>query len=295
MQALIDQFLDYVALERGLSENTREAYANDLRRFAAYLQSRRVTSLNQATRKHVLDFLMNEKEERLSTNTISRRLVSIKVFFRYLQQEGLLNQNVTDIMDSPRLWKILPDVLSVQDIDRLLGAPDEKKVLGLRDRAMLELMYATGLRVSELVNLTLSDLHFDDGYLRCVGKGSKERVVPFGQSARAWLVRYLEQGRAALLRGRETGAVFVTRRGVPFSRKSIWKMIRRHARDAGITKRVTPHTLRHSFASHLLANGAQLRVIQEMLGHADISTTQIYTHVDPSRLRSIHSQFHPRA
>lgn len=295
MQALLDQFLDYVALERGLSPNTRAAYAADLAAFLGFLQKRGVGSLNAVTRQHILDYLMGQKDRGLSTNSISRHLVSIKVFFRHLQQEGLLRTNVTETMDSPKLWKVLPSTLTLREVERLLAAPEARQRLAPRDRALLETLYGTGLRVSELAQLTLEDLHFDAGYLRCMGKGKKERVVPLGENARACLQRYLDELRPALIRGAPTRAVFLTQRGRPFSRKGLWKLIKKHARAAGITRNVKPHTLRHSFASHLLANGAPLRVIQEMLGHADITTTQVYTHVDPSRLKAVHAQYHPRA
>jgi integrase/recombinase XerD len=295
MQALLDQFLDYVALERGLSPNTRAAYAADLAAFLGFLQKRGIGSVNAVTRQHILDYLMGEKDRGLSTNSISRHLVSIKVFFRYLQQEGLLRTNVTETMDSPKLWKVLPSTLTLKEVERLLAAPEARQRLAPRDRALLETLYGTGLRVSELATLTLEDLHFDSGYLRCMGKGKKERVVPLGENARACLQRYLDELRPALLRGAPTRAVFLTLRGRAFSRQGIWKLIKKYARAAGITRSVKPHTLRHSFASHLLANGAPLRVIQEMLGHADIATTQIYTHVDAARLRTVHNRFHPRA
>ncbi len=295
MQALIDQFTDYIALERGLSPNTREAYRADLERFAQFLQSRKITSFNDVTRRQITDFLMAEKDRELATSTLARRLVSIKVFARFLQQEGMLDRNVSDAMDSPRLWKVLPDTLSPAEVERLLEAPDNDTHRGFRDRTLLELLYGTGLRVSELAHLHVTDLHLDEKYLRCVGKGNKERVVPFGERARSMLSDYLAVHRPALLKQRAAEAVFITQRGQPFSRKGLWKLIKTHARKAGITKNVTPHTLRHSFAGHLLAHGAQLRVIQEMLGHADISTTQIYTHVDQGRLKSVHAQYHPRA
>ncbi len=295
MQALIDQFTDYVALERGLSPHTCEAYRSDLERFVHFLQSRKVSTLNDVTRRHITDFLMAEKDRDMATSTLARRLVSIKVFSRFLQQEGLLDRNVADAMDSPRLWKVLPDTLSTAEVDRLLNAPSGDTPRGYRDRALLELLYGTGLRVSEMADLRVSDLHLGEKYLRCIGKGNKERVVPFGDKALAVLNEYIAVHRPALLKGRPAEALFVTRRGTAFSRKGLWKLIKTHARTAGITKNVTPHTLRHSFASHLLAHGAQLRVIQEMLGHADIATTQIYTHVDQGRLKSIHTQYHPRA
>ncbi|TAN37596.1 MAG: site-specific tyrosine recombinase XerD [Verrucomicrobia bacterium] len=296
MQALVERFLDYVAVERGLSDNTRQAYAADLLSFTAWLQNRGVASLNAVKREQVLDYLMDEKERGLKTTSLSRRLVAVKVFFRFLQQENLLTANVTEAMDSPRLWKILPDTLSYKEVERLLSAPPEKSKLYLRDRALLETFYASGLRVSEVASLRVEDVHFDAGYVRCIGKGNKERVVPMGESARAAIRVYLEALRPHLTAGHaEATALFLTRAGHALSRKTLWLMIKKYAQVAGITKRISPHTLRHSFASHLLANGAPLRVIQEMLGHADIATTQIYTHVDPARLKAIHEKFHPRA
>ncbi len=307
MNALIDQFLDYVSLERGLSKNTRDAYSADLEHFWKYLSLNRIKSFNHVSRKQMLDYLISEKERGLSVNSISRRLVAIKVFFSYLQREGMLARNVTEAMDSPKLWKVLPGILSIKEVDRMLEAPAGSDRISIRDKAMLELLYATGLRVSEIAELKTGDIHFDSGYIRCMGKGNKERVVPFGKKASVYLDRYLKEARSEFLtgsRGRKkvsgkTGVqdyrVFLTYRGLKFSRKGIWKLIKNYSKRAGITKRVSPHTLRHSFASHLLANGAPLRVIQEMLGHADIGTTQIYTHVDQGRLRSVHAQFHPRA
>lgn len=296
MKALVDQFLDYVSIERGLSPNTRSAYEDDLKSFRGFLESRHVKSFNDVKRKEILDYLGAEKDRGLSVNSISRRLVAIKVFFNFMQKEGLLGRNVTSAMDSPRLWKVLPSVMSTKEVDRLLAAPSRDKRNGIRDRALLELMYASGLRVSEAANLRLEDVHFDEGYLRCTGKGNKVRVVPFGTRARDALERYLAESRPTYLKeGAASPHVFITYRGKNFSRKSIWKMIKHYAGRAGIEKKVTPHTLRHSFASHLLANGAPLRVIQEMLGHADIATTQVYTHVDNGRLQSVHAQYHPRA
>lgn len=295
MQAMIEQFIDHISLERGMSDHTRDAYRSDLDRFAQFLQSRRIDSLNEVTRRHITDFLLHEKARQLAAATLSRRLVSIKVFMRFLQHEGLLDENMADAMDSPRLWKLLPETLSPAEVDRLLDAPAADTDRGGRDRALLELWYATGLRVSELAALKLTDVHLAERYLRCTGKGNKERVVPFGDKARRILEDYIQAHRPALLRHRECDQVFVTRRGTGFSRKGLWKLVKTHTRGAGLGKRVTPHTLRHSFASHLLSHGAPLRVIQEMLGHADIATTQIYTHVDQQRLKSIHHQYHPRA
>jgi integrase/recombinase XerD len=295
MDVLIGQFLDHAILERGLSENTRDAYGADLASFSGFLGSRKLRSFNEVTRKHILDYLMGEKARGLSVNSISRRLVAIKVFFTFLQHEGLLDNNVTEAMDSPKLWKVLPGVLSTREVQRLLDAPTGDDRMALRDRALLELMYATGLRVSEAAELKLPDIHFDSGYIRCMGKGRKVRVIPFGDVSRGHVDRYLSEGRSQFLKGRSVPQVFLTYRGTPFTRKGIWKLIKDYARVAGIEKPVSPHTLRHSFASHLLANGAPLRVIQEMLGHADIATTQVYTHVDEGRLRQVHAQYHPRA
>ncbi len=295
MQALIDQFLDYISLERGLSPNTRTAYATDLRKFVRFLEARKISTLNSVTRKHLLDFLIGEKEKGLSTNSISRLLVSVKVWMRYLYQESLLAQNIAEAMDSPKLWKIIPATLSVKEVERLLVAPAGDKPQAVRDRALLEIFYATGLRVSEMCQLTLDDLHFDAGYLQCVGKGQKERVVPFSEKSGKILHQYLDHIRPRLTQDPANRWVFLTHWGKPFDRRGVWKLVKRYARQAGIVKPISPHTLRHSFASHLLHNGAPLRVIQEMLGHADITTTQIYTHVDPARLKSIHEKFHPRA
>lgn len=295
MHPLIDQFSDYIALERGLSEHTRAAYRADLERFVDHLAAHQITSMNDVRHKHILQFLMAERDRNLATTTLARRLVAIKVFMRFLQQEGLLNEDAAAAMDSPRLWKRLPGTLSTDEVDRLLAAPDPDTVRGRRDRAWLEILYGTGLRVSELAHLRLADLHLEERYLRCIGKGNKERVVPFGRRALETLEDYLTHDRPQLLKHQTSDFVFLTRRGTGFSRKGLWKLIKWYAQQAGITQTVTPHTLRHSFASHLLAHGAQLRVIQEMLGHADIATTQVYTHVDQNRLKAIHQQFHPRA
>jgi len=295
MRALLEQFLDYVSLERGLSKNTRAAYADDVGRFLDDLAKKGVTSLNDVTRKQILDHLLSEKARGLAANSLSRHLVSLKVFFRYLTQEGLLAVNVAETMESPRVWKMLPSVLTPKEIDRLFSVPDIEKPLGLRNRAILELFYATGLRVSEMTGLQLTDLHFDEKFLRCIGKGRKERVVPVAGAAIKWVENYLKEVRPQLTPGDYEQTVFLSNRHQPMSRKTIWVFIKKYATDAGISKTIYPHSLRHSFASHLLANGAPLRIIQEMLGHADIATTQIYTHVDPDRLKGVHRQFHPRA
>lgn len=295
MNGLVEQFLDYVSFERGLSPNTRSAYQADLRALVMFLESVNVFSFNDVTRKHLLDFMMAERDRGVSVNTVARRLVAIKVFFSFLVREGLLAKNVTEAMDSPKLWKVLPGVMSVKDVDRLLQAPAGNDRISIRDKAILELMYATGMRVSEIADLEMDWMNLAEGYLRCTGKGNKVRVVPFGAKAGDCLRVYLRDARPLFLKEKMSRHVFLTYRGSQFSRKGIWKMIKSYAKRAGVAPDVHPHTLRHSFASHLLANGAPLRVIQEMLGHADITTTQVYTHVDQGRLRSVHSKFHPRA
>jgi integrase/recombinase XerD len=295
MKVLVDQFLDFVTLEKGLSKNTRDAYQADLVRFTDFLLQNGTRSLNEVKRDDVVSYLMSEKDRGLGSRSLARHLVSIKIFFRYLEQEGLLQGNVTDVMDSPRLWKMLPDTLTPKEVDNLLAAPDPKSALGRRDLAILETFYAAGLRVSELCSLELDDLQIDMGYLRCTGKGKKERIVPIGKQAIRAITDYANEVRPSLAREGSGRALFLTRRGSAFSRKGMWKLIKQYSQAAAINKNVTPHTLRHSFASHLLAHGAPLRVIQEMLGHADIATTQQYTHVDSNRLKAVHGKFHPRA
>jgi integrase/recombinase XerD len=295
MQVLADQFLDHLMLERGLSPNTRAAYAADLRAFFAGMTLRGVHGLHEVTREHVTRYLLDAREQGLSRSTVSRRLVSLKVFFRYLHREGLLAQNVAEAIETPHRSLSLPDTLSPKDMERLLSRPDTSRPIGVRDRALIELLYASGLRVSELSGLTVDDVYLDSQTLRCTGKGRKERIVPFGESARDWIRRYLEEARPVFAGSSETRRLFLARGARPMDRRWIWRRILRTARAAGILKSVHPHTLRHTFATHLLAGEAPLRVIQEMLGHADIATTQIYTHVDSGRLKAAHEKFHPRA
>ncbi len=295
MQALVDQFLDTLALEEGLSENTRKAYASDLRLFITFAKARGLAGLNEVKRRDVLDFLHREKERGSASATLSRRLVAIKVLFRFLHREGVLARNVTEVMETPRLWKLLPDTLSVRDVDRLLQAPAGATRYALRDKALLELLYATGMRVSELAGLTVDEMRMEEGFVRCMGKGSKMRVVPFGSQAKSHLERFLREGRPQFKAEPSVREVFLNRLGKKISRQGVWALIRDAARKAGLERPIHPHMLRHSFATHLLANGAPLRVIQEMLGHSDIATTQIYTHVDQNRLKAVHARFHPRA
>lgn len=297
MKDWIQLFLDSLLVERGLSPETARAYAYDLKAFMAWLGPKADESPEKLDHAVFTGFLLDGKKEGLKPTTLARRLVALKMFFRFLQQEGRLSQNLAETMDSPHIWRHLPEILSPQDVDRLLRQPDLKTERGVRDRAILELMYACGLRVSELVNLRLSQLHFDEGYIRVLGKGSKERLVPIARPSARRVETYLDQVRPVWSGENVTtsGVVFLSVNGHHLTRARIWQLIRELARDAGLPNHVHPHTLRHSFASHLLSAGAPLRAIQEMLGHADISTTQIYTHVDAQRLRDVHQQFHPRA
>jgi len=294
--SLVDLFMDHIQLECGLSGETREAYTKDLERLAEYLlRHNKLIPLENVTRNDLIDFLAEGKKKRLKPATLRRRLVTLNVFFRFLHQEKWLPHNITDSMESPRVRRVLPDLLSQEDVENLLHAPSLKTKHGQRDRAILELMYASGLRVSELTSLKIDDLDLDAKVLKCFGKGRKQRLVPMGETARDRLIDYLNQTRPLFQPATNERTIFLGRGGGPLNRKTIWVMIRKHALAAGIHAKVSPHTLRHSFATHLLANGAPLRIIQEMLGHADISTTQIYTHVDADRLKRLHQNFHPRA
>lgn len=294
MDILVNEFLDYLTVERGLSDNTRDAYGRDLRKFIEYLTRRKVNSIDRVSRSHITDYLMSEKKKGISSSSLSRNLVSIRMFFRFLFVNNYIEADITNVLDSPRLWKILPEVMSVAEVERILKMPDTRTKYGLRDKALIELMYAAGLRVSEAAGLKTDNINMDIGFLRCVGKGGKERIVPLGRAAITALKIYLKKARAGFMKDLLDSHLFLTRRGRPFTRQGIWKMIKGYARASGIKKSITPHTLRHSFATHLLSNGADLRVVQELLGHADITTTQIYTHVDKNRLKSIHRKFHPR-
>ena len=291
-ETLIAQAMSFLHLERALSPNTVTAYRRDLVQFSKTVSSKKPVSV---TRSDILDYLMHLKDERLNPSSISRKLVAIKVFYRFLISQGLLQADPAGVIESPRLWKSLPEVLSKEEVMKLLKAPATRNGKGIRDRAILELLYATGLRVSEAGTLKLTDLNSEARFLRCVGKGGRERVVPVGKYALEWIDRYLTQVRAGLKPKPEVKQIFLNRFGKPLSRQSIWAILKYCARQARIKKPITPHTLRHSFATHLLEAGADLRVVQELLGHANIATTQIYTHVDRARLKAIHAKFHPRA
>ena len=297
MEKLLQHFCGYLTMERGLSKNSIAAYKCDLQDFIAFLGREGKKDFKEVTRDDIIDFLGEHKENGMEPTSLARRLVAIKVFFRYLYQEKFIPEEITSVMDSPKLWRILPEFMSSREVEALMNvyAVNAKDFLAIRNRAILEVMYACGLRVSEVASLKVSSIHFDDAVIRVLGKGSKERIVPIGHLAIQALKRYLTKSRPYLLRSPDESTLFISNRGRVLDRERIWAIIKEAARLAGINKNIHPHTLRHSFASHLLENGADLRVIQEMLGHADIATTQIYTHVDQRQLLAVHRKFHPRA
>lgn len=294
MTKLITQFLDYLSIEKGLSQNTVKSYRQDLVKFADYLNSRNVKAIKEVTKHDISKYLYFLKDRGLSSSSISRNLVAIKMFYRFLVSERIVKEDAAGILESPRLLHSLPEVMDITEVTRMLEIPDTRNLLGTRDRAALELMYATGMRVSEMVELKLDNLNLDVGFMRCVGKGGKERIIPVGKEAESALKRYLKKTRPKLCSRSEDRHIFLSRLGRKISRQSFWKMLKKYARLAGIKRNITPHTLRHSFATHLLEKGADLRSVQEMLGHADISTTQIYTHINKARLKGIHKKYHPR-
>ncbi len=295
IERYITMFCQAMQAERGLSPETVKAYRYDLEAFRKALDEADQQDPSRIRRDQLTRFLLNSRNEGLKPSSVARRLVSLKMFFRFLNAEGMLKQDVGESLDSPKLWRQLPEMLSPEQIDRLLKAPDPSTPHGQRDRCLLELMYACGLRVSELVTLRLDSLHLDDGYIRVTGKGRKERLIPIARPTARHVEQYLDSVRPQLLAGADPGTLFLSVRGRPLTRARIWQILKALAVKANLPQDLHPHTLRHSFASHLLSRGAPLRSIQEMLGHADISTTQIYTHVDQQRLQRIHQQFHPRA
>jgi integrase/recombinase XerD len=294
-ERLIAEYLMHLAVERGLAENTLAGYRRDLRRIAGYLKRAEVGSLQGVSRATVARVLYWLREDGLAPRSVARHVASLRGLFQYLLVGERIREDPTAHLESPRPWTRLPGVLNRDEMERLLHAPQTRTHFGLRDRAMLEVLYAAGLRVSELVGLRLPDVNMEVGYVRCRGKGAKERVVPIGREAQRWLGRYLASARPRLARGHSSPALFLNHLGRPLTRQGVWKLLRTHAGSAGIGRRVTPHTFRHSFATHLLERGADLRAVQMMLGHADISTTQIYTHVSRGRLKEVYDRCHPRA
>jgi integrase/recombinase XerD len=292
--ALIDRFCDALWLEDGLADLTLAAYRRDLRAFGDWLEKERSRELRAVVPGDIEAYLAWRFAHKTQARSAARYTSSLKRFYRYLLRENLVASDPTLNLDSPKLPRSLPKSLSESEVEALLDVPDADTALGLRDRAMLEVLYATGLRVSELVGLRLTAVSLDAGVLRVTGKGSKERLVPLGEEAVNWVGRYLQQARPALMEGMQCDQLFVTARGAAMTRQAFWYLIKRHARAAGLTHPLSPHTLRHAFATHLLNHGADLRVVQMLLGHADISTTQIYTHVARERLKQLHAAHHPR-
>lgn len=291
---LVADYCSHLAYERGLSENTVEAYSRDLRDYLSYLESIG-GRLCDVRPRDVAGFLAYLQSLGKATTTIARRLAAVRGLHEYLIEAGIRSDNPTRQLDSPRKGRELPGVLSESEVEALLNAPDVSKTLGVRDKAMLETLYATGLRVSELLALEVGHVDWDVGYVRCVGKGDKERIVPLGDVALRWLREYITNVRGSLMRRGDVRALFLSTRGEKMTRQGFWKIIKKYARQAGIRQDVSPHTLRHSFATHLLTHGADLRVVQELLGHADISTTEVYTHLDRRHLRRVFERSHPRA
>ncbi len=293
MKDQLQDFIQYMIIEKGLSKNTVQSYERDLRSYTDYLMKvEMISKICDVQRLHVLQFFQHLKQQGKSAKTIARHTSSIRSFHHYLMRNRLCDQDPTEHLNTPKAEKTLPKVLSIDEVEALLESPDMTKKQGLRDKAMLEVLYGTGMRVSELINLNTDDINLEMGFIKCRGKGNKERIIPIGQTASNVISQYLRK-----ISGRKPGeqALFLNHHGRRLSRQGFWKILRALTDKARIEKELTPHTLRHSFATHLLENGADLRAVQEMLGHADISTTQIYTHVSTKRIREVYSKFHPRA
>lgn len=291
----IDGFIKYLAVERGLADNTMESYYRDLQYWNKFLKEHKINSLAEIDENLIIIYLLRLKKEGKAVATVSRHLASIKTFYKFLLAEQLVDVNPTAKLETPKTGTKLPQIMDEKEVERLLRQPDLTTPAGLRDKAMLELLYATGLRVSELVSLDLDQINLEAGFLRCMGKGSKERMVPIGSVALTYLNLYLDRGRGQLAKRAGLNALFLNHLGTRLTRQGFWKILKKYVKEAGITTNVTPHTFRHSFATHLLEHGADLRAVQEMLGHADISTTQIYTHLTQTKLKEVYNETHPRA
>ncbi|MGN1400586.1 MAG: site-specific tyrosine recombinase XerD [Bacillus sp. (in: firmicutes)] len=297
MEFAITDFSHFLTVEKGLAKNTLVSYERDLKAYMKYLQKvEQLTSWNEVTRANIVGFLMSLKEQGKSPRTIARHIASIRSFHQFLLRDKQTDHDPSVHIDTPRRERSLPKVLTMEEVEALMDAPKGDGKFVLRDRAMLEILYATGMRVSELINLDISDVHGAMGFVRCVGKGNKERIIPIGTTALKAVEQYLSDGRSRLVNPKHSvDALFLNHHGQRLTRQGFWKILKRLAQEANIQKELTPHTLRHSFATHLLMNGADLRSVQEMLGHADISTTQIYTHITNTRLKDVYTKFHPRA
>lgn len=295
MKQYVHHFIDYIGIEKGLANNTLHSYERDLTAYITFLVREGITNLENTSRLHIMSYLSHLQEQKRASATISRNMASIRNFYQFLFRERIITHNPSVEMETPKIEKRLPKVLNFQEVEKLLNQPSSNEPFDLRDKAMLELLYATGIRVSELVTLKITHINLSMGFVRCYGKGSKERIIPLGQKAIEALTVYLQKGWKKLAKGEDQDSLFMNHHGSQISRQGFWKIIKKHSLQAGINKRITPHTLRHSFATHLLENGADLRSVQEMLGHADISTTQIYTQVTKTRLKDVYNKAHPRA
>ncbi len=294
MRELIESFLSYLSVERGLSNNTIISYREDLNMYLDFIEQSNIDVLSKISKVNITNFMFDQKGKGIAANSIARRLAAIRMFHRFLTRERILKNDPSTLIDSPKLWKRVPETLTLNEVEALIAQPDVRGAQGTRDRAILETLYATGMRVSEAVNLRKDNVNLDIGFLRCIGKGNKERVIPLGKKAIASINKYLETSRPKFLKDKESEFLFISRFGKKISRQSFWKILKKYAKEARIKKPIKPHILRHSFATHLLEHGADLRSVQEMLGHSNISTTQIYTHINKDRLKNVHKQFHPR-
>jgi integrase/recombinase XerD len=294
MQELLEKYLNYLLVERGVAENTLEAYGRDLRRFLLIVQERGITDLRHILPETVIEYLVRIKDEGLSANSTNRALAALRGFYKYLLQEKMIEQTPLANIELAKVWMRLPDTISKEEMTLILAQPGMDTAQAVRNSAMLELLYATGIRVSELIGLRMNSINWQVGFLVVMGKGGKERIVPIGKTAYDCVKYYVEQARPQLMQGKSSDILFLNRFGGKFTRQGFWKIVVDYARKSGLHKKVHPHTFRHSFASHLLEGGADLRTVQVMLGHADISTTQIYTHITRERLKEIHQKFHPR-
>lgn len=297
METHIKDFLHFLLVEKGLAQNTIVSYERDLKSYVNYLKkNEKITNFQDVQRIHIIRFLNSLKTQGKSSRTLARHVASLRALHQFLLRDKVTDHDPSVHIETPKQDKTLPQVLNVEEVTRLLETPKVDNHFGLRDKAMLEVLYATGIRISELVGLDIGDIHIEMGFVRCVGKGNKERIIPIGSAALQAVQKYLLEGRPKLVsRKYKDNALFLNHHGRRMTRQGFWKILKRIAAEAGINKNLTPHTLRHSFATHLLENGADLRAVQEMLGHADISTTQIYTHVTKTRLKDVYQQFHPRA
>ena len=294
MDDLIESFINYLIVECGLSKNTILSYSHDLQLFTNFLLSKKISDFNDVRPDTITSFIISEKQRGLSINSITRAIVSIRMLYRFLLSEGKLQRNPLATIESPKLWKRLPVVIPTHKIDKLFSIPDVTTKLGIRNKAILELLYATGARVSEVTAIQMDWINLEYGYVKCRGKGSKERIVPLGTKAIEAIQNYLKVSRSEIKNSQYSSYLFLSKAGKPLRRENIWKIVRDCALRAGIHEHISPHKLRHSFATHLLENGADIRSVQEMLGHVNISTTQIYTHVSKQHLKAVHQQFHPR-